>query len=93
VPAGCAVAPYAHVTCIKELELGDGILERSALSMVNTRIGRPAFGYETRSPNPSSVHRKRSRKDLFYFSATIVQYPFSTIGGVELNLASTEVPM
>ena len=36
------VAPHAHVTCVKELELGDGILERSALNVVHTRIGRPA---------------------------------------------------
>src|SRR6266850_714699 len=36
------VAPHAHVTCVKELELGDGILERSALTVVHTRIGRPA---------------------------------------------------
>jgi ornithine cyclodeaminase/alanine dehydrogenase-like protein (mu-crystallin family) len=36
------VAPHAHVTCVKELELADGILERSALNVVHTRIGRPA---------------------------------------------------
>jgi alanine dehydrogenase len=36
------VAPHAHVTCVKELELGDGILERSKLNVVHTRIGRPA---------------------------------------------------
>jgi len=36
------VAPHAHVSCVKELELGDGILERSALNVVHTRIGRPA---------------------------------------------------
>jgi alanine dehydrogenase len=36
------VAPHAHVTCVKELELGDGILERSALNVVHARIGRPA---------------------------------------------------
>jgi alanine dehydrogenase len=36
------VAPHAHVTCVKELELADGILERSALNVVHARIGRPA---------------------------------------------------
>ncbi len=36
------VAPHAHVSCVKELELGDGILERSVLNVVHTRIGRPA---------------------------------------------------
>jgi len=32
----------AHVTCVKELELDDRILERSALVVVHTRLGRPA---------------------------------------------------
>ena len=36
------LSPHAHVTCVKELELGDGILERSALNVVHTRNGRPA---------------------------------------------------
>ncbi len=34
--------PHAHVSCIKELELGDGVLERSALVVVHTRQSRPA---------------------------------------------------
>jgi len=50
------VAPYAHVTCIKELELGDGILERSALNVVNTRIGRPANYIVGKGENPIYDH-------------------------------------
>lgn len=34
--------PQAHVTCVKELELDDRILERSAQVVVHTRLGRPA---------------------------------------------------
>ena len=34
--------PHAHVTCLKELEIGDDILERSASIVVHTRHGRPA---------------------------------------------------
>jgi alanine dehydrogenase len=33
---------HAHVTCLKELEIGDDILERSASIVVHTRHGRPA---------------------------------------------------
>jgi alanine dehydrogenase len=33
---------HAHVTCVKELELGDGVLERCALVVVHARQGRPA---------------------------------------------------
>jgi len=36
------IEPDAHVTCVKELELDDRILERSAQVIVHTRIGRPA---------------------------------------------------
>lgn len=36
------LAPHAHVTCVKELELGDGILEKSSLVVVHSRIDRPA---------------------------------------------------
>jgi ornithine cyclodeaminase/alanine dehydrogenase-like protein (mu-crystallin family) len=36
------VEPYAHVTCLKELEVGDDILERCACIVVHTRHGRPA---------------------------------------------------
>jgi len=35
------LAPHAHVTCVKEHELGDGILEGSSLVVVHARIGRP----------------------------------------------------
>src|SRR5262252_8863217 len=34
--------PNAHVTCVKELELDDRILERAAQVVVHTRLGRPA---------------------------------------------------
>ncbi len=34
--------PHAHVTCVKELELGEGLLERCDLVVVHTRQGRPA---------------------------------------------------
>lgn len=34
--------PNAHVTCVKELELDDQILERSSQVVVHTRLGRPA---------------------------------------------------
>lgn len=33
---------HAHTTCVKELELGAGVLERCALVVVHTRQGRPA---------------------------------------------------
>lgn len=33
---------HAHVTCVKELELGAGILERSSQVVVHTRLDRPA---------------------------------------------------
>jgi alanine dehydrogenase len=36
------IDPTAHVTCVKELELDDRILERSAQVVVHTRLGRPA---------------------------------------------------
>jgi ornithine cyclodeaminase/alanine dehydrogenase-like protein (mu-crystallin family) len=50
------VAPHAHVTCVKELELGDGILERSALNVVHTRIGRPANYIIGKGENPIYDH-------------------------------------
>ncbi len=34
--------PHAHVTCVKELELGPGVLERAAQVVVHTRADRPA---------------------------------------------------
>jgi alanine dehydrogenase len=36
------LAPHAHVTCVKDLELGEGILERCAQVIVHSRIDRPA---------------------------------------------------
>lgn len=50
------VAPHAHVTCVKELELGDGILERSALNVVHARIGRPANYIIGKGDNPFYDH-------------------------------------
>ena len=50
------VAPHAHVTCIKELELGKGILERSALNVVHTRVGRPATYIVGKGENPIYDH-------------------------------------
>jgi alanine dehydrogenase len=34
--------PHAHVTCVKELELGEGLLDRCDLVVVHTRQGQPA---------------------------------------------------
>lgn len=34
--------PHAHVTCVKELELGAGILESSSSVVVHARLGRPS---------------------------------------------------
>jgi alanine dehydrogenase len=42
VVAASMLEPHAHVTCLKELEIGDDVLERSALIVVHTRHGRPA---------------------------------------------------
>lgn len=50
------IAPHAHVSCVKELELGDGILERSALNVVHTRIGRPANYIIGKGENPIYDH-------------------------------------
>lgn len=36
------VEPHAHITCVKELELGPGILEGSSRVVVHTRLDRPA---------------------------------------------------
>jgi len=33
---------HAHITCIKELEIGDDVLRRSAIVVVHTRLDRPA---------------------------------------------------
>jgi alanine dehydrogenase len=33
---------HAHVTCIKELEIGDDVLQRSAIVVVHTRLDKPA---------------------------------------------------
>jgi len=48
--------PHAHVTCVKDLELGDGILERSAQIIVHTRIGRPANYIIGKGENPIYDH-------------------------------------
>lgn len=44
------------MTCVKELELGDGILEGSALNVVHTRIGRPANYIIGKGENPIYDH-------------------------------------
>jgi alanine dehydrogenase len=36
------LAPGAHVTCVKELELGPGVLEQAGQVVVHTRLDRPA---------------------------------------------------
>jgi ornithine cyclodeaminase/alanine dehydrogenase-like protein (mu-crystallin family) len=50
------LSPHAHVTCVKELELGDGILERSVLNVVHTRVGRPANYIIGKGENPIYDH-------------------------------------
>ncbi|HXP92537.1 MAG TPA: ornithine cyclodeaminase family protein [Candidatus Binatia bacterium] len=50
------VAPHAHVTSLKDLELGDGILERSAQVIVNARIDRPANYFVGRGEEPIFEH-------------------------------------
>jgi len=50
------VAPHAHVSCVKELELGDGLLECSVLTVVHTRIGRPANYIVGKGENPIYDH-------------------------------------
>jgi ornithine cyclodeaminase/alanine dehydrogenase-like protein (mu-crystallin family) len=50
------LAPHAHVSCVKELELGDGILERSVLNVVHTRVGRPANYIIGKGENPIYDH-------------------------------------
>jgi ornithine cyclodeaminase/alanine dehydrogenase-like protein (mu-crystallin family) len=48
--------PHAHVTCVKELELGEGVLERSSLVVVHTRQGRPANILIERGEEPIVAH-------------------------------------
>ena len=48
--------PHAHVTCVKELELGPGILGRSALVAVHTRLDRPANYIVGEGENPIYDH-------------------------------------
>jgi ornithine cyclodeaminase/alanine dehydrogenase-like protein (mu-crystallin family) len=50
------VAPHAHVTSLKDLELGDGILERAAQVVVNARIDRPANYIVGRGEEPIYDH-------------------------------------
>lgn len=47
---------HAHVTCVKELELGDGILGNSSLVVVHTRIDRPANYIVGKGENPIFDH-------------------------------------
>ena len=48
--------PGAHVTCVKELELGPGILGHSALVAVHTRLDRPANYIVGQGENPIYDH-------------------------------------
>ena len=50
------LAPHAHVTCVKDLELGDGILERSAQVVVHARIDRPANYFVGGGDDPLYAH-------------------------------------
>jgi alanine dehydrogenase len=48
--------PHAHVTCVKELELGAGVLERAAQVVVHTRLDRPANYVIGRGEQPIYAH-------------------------------------
>lgn len=48
--------PHAHVTCVKELELGDGVLEHSKLVVVHTRLDRPANYIVGEDEHPIYAH-------------------------------------
>jgi alanine dehydrogenase len=47
---------HAHVTCLKELELGQGILANSSLVVVHTRLDRPANYIVGKGENPIFDH-------------------------------------
>jgi len=48
--------PHAHVTCLKELELGRGILANSSMVVVHTRLDRPANYIVGKGENPIFDH-------------------------------------
>ncbi len=50
------VSNHAHLTCVKSLELGDGVLERSSQVVVHTRIDRPANYIVGRGEEPIYGH-------------------------------------
>lgn len=50
------LAPHAHVTCVKDLELGDGILDHSAQVIVHGRIDRPANYFVGSGDEPLYAH-------------------------------------
>ena len=50
------LAPHAHVTCVKELELDPATLNASALTVVHTRIDRPANYIIGESEDPIYDH-------------------------------------
>jgi ornithine cyclodeaminase/alanine dehydrogenase-like protein (mu-crystallin family) len=50
------LAPHAHVTSLKDLELGHGILGNSSLVVVHTRIDRPANYIVGKGENPIYDH-------------------------------------
>jgi alanine dehydrogenase len=47
---------YAHVTSVKELELGHGILDKSSLVVVHTRLDKPANYIVGKGENPIFDH-------------------------------------
>lgn len=50
------LAPHAHVTCVKELELGDGVLDHCKLVVVHTRLDRPANYIVGEDEHPIYAH-------------------------------------
>lgn len=50
------LAPHAHATCVKDLELGRGILGNSSLVVVHTRLDRPANYIVGEGENPVFDH-------------------------------------
>ena len=50
------LAPHAHVSCVKELELDPATLDASALTVVHTRIDRPANYIIGESEDPVYDH-------------------------------------
>ena len=58
--------PHAHVTCIKELEIGEDILHRSASIVVHTRHGKPANYIIGQGEDPFYDHDPQQGVDGVY---------------------------